>query len=240
MHEGHRQRMLQRLETSEASLQQHEILEIILYNAIPRKNTNELAHELVSSFGSVDGVMQASFAQLKSVKGIGAETAAYLRCIGIINKYLRYSKETFPEGASLSTIEHFIVERLSGLSSETLLIFCIDAHNKITSCSRFTDFNGTQASIEMDKLNKLFAVHAPHGIVVAHNHPTADSAPSKGDDRFTLQLMAFCRFMHVKLCDHVIVGRDGVYSYFKQRRLDDMLEMCDINSFLNEKLKKLQ
>ena len=58
MHEGHRQRMLQRLEDAE-HLQDHELLEIPLFNAIPRKNTNPLAHELLSEFASLDGLMRA-------------------------------------------------------------------------------------------------------------------------------------------------------------------------------------
>ena len=66
MHEGHRQRMLQRLGDAK-HLQDHELLEILLFNAIPRKNTNPLAHELLSAFGSLEGVLRAVYEELLRV-----------------------------------------------------------------------------------------------------------------------------------------------------------------------------
>ena len=67
--------MLRRLEKNEESLEEHELLEIMLFNAVPRKNTNPAAHELIRAFGSLEGVLRASFEQLRTVNGIGAETA---------------------------------------------------------------------------------------------------------------------------------------------------------------------
>ena len=75
MHEGHRKRMLTRLEQGGA-LQDHELLEILLFNAVPRKNTNPLAHELLAAFSSLEGVLGAGTEELMSVKGVGPETAA--------------------------------------------------------------------------------------------------------------------------------------------------------------------
>ena len=83
MHEGHRKRMLERLEHAERSLEEHELLEILLFNAIPRKNTNELAHALLSAFGSLDALFHAGTDELKAVPGVGGSTAAYLRIIGM-------------------------------------------------------------------------------------------------------------------------------------------------------------
>ena len=77
MHEGHRKRMLQRLEHGEG-LQDHELLEVLLFNAIPRKNTNPLAHELLTAFSSLGELFGASYEELLDVDGVGPETAAYL------------------------------------------------------------------------------------------------------------------------------------------------------------------
>ena len=71
MHEGHRKRMLSRAESDVAGMNDHELLEIVLFRTIPRQNTNPLAHELISAFGSLEGVFRASFEQLLAVKGVG-------------------------------------------------------------------------------------------------------------------------------------------------------------------------
>ena len=237
MHEGHRQRMLERLENGADSMQEHELLEILLYNAIPRKNTNEIAHELLLAFGSYENVLRASFAELKTVKGVGAETAAYLKCIGLLNKQMPCTQEMFPKGLNLAEIENFLIHRYYAFQTEVLELYCVDSHGRITHCQRFTDFRETSATVDMDKINKLFAAQLPAGILIAHNHPTAPCAPSDDDDRFTLQLMLYCKLNRIKLFDHVIIGIDGVYSYYRDRRIDEFNDQCNIKNFLDEKLK---
>ncbi len=237
MHEGHRQRMLERLEKGADSLQEHELLEMLLFNAIPRKNTNEIAHELLLSFGSFEGVLRASLTELQTVKGVGAETAAYLKCIGLLNRQTKYSAETFPKGTSLNNIEEFLINRFYAFQTEVLEFFCMDKRNNITHCQRFSDFKETAANADMEKVNKIFAAHHPAAILIAHNHPTATCAPSEQDDKFTMELMLYCNMNNIKLFDHIIIGIDGTYSYYKERRLDEFRKSCDIQKFLEEKLK---
>jgi len=94
--------MLQRLEHAEG-LQDHELLEILLFNAIPRKNTNPLAHELLTSFPSMGELFRADYAELLNVDGVGPETAAYLRCIGLLMERIRNRRETPPHRRSFQT-----------------------------------------------------------------------------------------------------------------------------------------
>ena len=81
-HEGHRKRIIQKLESG--TLLDHEVLEILLFASLPRRNTNDIAHRLLQKFGSMQEVFSASQEELKKVKGIGDTTATNLRCIGII------------------------------------------------------------------------------------------------------------------------------------------------------------
>ena len=237
MHEGHRQRMLRRLEKNEESLEEHELLEIMLFNAVPRKNTNPAAHELIRAFGSLEGVLRASFEQLRTVNGIGAETAAYLRIAGILNGRVKYSEQTFPAGLNPESFEEFLTERYGGYATEVLEIFFLDTRGKVLNCSRFTDFSESGASVGIDKSNKLFAANEPSGILAAHNHPTGISRPSIADDKFTAQLALYCSLNCVKLYDHIIIGTNGAYSYFKQRRLDDIRNEYSVAALLDKKFK---
>ena len=85
MHEGHRKRMYEKLKNNDGLLD-HEILEILLFNAVPRKNTNPIAHNLLNTFGSLGGVFNATHRQLVTVDGVGESVAAYLKCIAECNR----------------------------------------------------------------------------------------------------------------------------------------------------------
>ena len=87
IHDGHRQRMRERFQkTGLENFDKHEVLEILLYNCIPRANTNELAHRLIDRFKTVGRVLQASQEELMSVKGVGENTAHYL---SLLNQTIR-------------------------------------------------------------------------------------------------------------------------------------------------------
>ena len=85
MHEGHRKRMYEKLKNDDG-LYEHELLEILLFNAFQRKNTNPIAHALLDSFGSISGVLNASVEELCAVEGVGESVALYLKCIGECTK----------------------------------------------------------------------------------------------------------------------------------------------------------
>ena len=78
-HAGHRKRLIEKLE--KGMLHEHEVLEALLFNAVPRKNTNDLAHRLLAEFGSVPAVLEAPISLLKKVDGVGESVAAYIKCV---------------------------------------------------------------------------------------------------------------------------------------------------------------
>ena len=234
MHEGHRQRMLQRLEHADA-LQDHELLEILLFNAIPRKNTNPLAHELLTAFPSLQDVFRASYSELLSVDGIGPETAAYLRCIALIGERIHTQNEEALPLFNAGAFSEHILRRLSPLDKEVVQIYSLDARERVRSCKRFSISLPDRVEIETGEIGRFFAAQKPVGIVVAHNHPTAPCAPSAEDDRFTAQMQAHCSANGICFYDHIIVGRDGTYSYFLVGRMEEFRRRFDIATLVGEK-----
>lgn len=220
MHEGHRQRMLQRLNSGEETLQDHELLEILLFNAIPRRNTNDIAHNLLSAFGSLNGVMRASVEQLKTVEGVGAETAAYLRCIALLFGRVRNREEPAMSNFTVEEYTRFIAKRLGGLQVEVIEIYCFDAQKRMQCNKRFTSSRTDSVSIKTEELSRFIVSQHPHGIILAHNHPYAPCDPSEEDERFTAQVMMLCSINNVQFYDHIIVGKDGTYSYFRLGRME--------------------
>lgn len=236
MHEGHRKRMLERLEKDERAFQDHELLEILLFNAIPRKNTNELAHALLSAFGSIDGVLRASERELTLIKGIGPEVAAYLRVVGLFCQQVKFCERALPKNVNLETFLKFLPERFAGQTEEVAEIYCVDSRENVTYCQRHTSFEEKKTNVDLNAVNRLFTANKPHGILLAHNHPTVISCPSRADDEFTARLIANCSMHGIRFYDHLIMGIDGVYSYFHAGRLDKLREAFNIENILKEKL----
>ena len=99
-HAGHRKRMFERaMREGFDYFEEHELLEILLYPCVARRNTNDLAHRLLTEFGSIPKLFSASFEQIQSVEGIGPSIAAYICCIGkFYDKfYAPVEKEAYPE-----------------------------------------------------------------------------------------------------------------------------------------------
>ena len=235
MHEGHRQRMLQRLEREEG-IQDHELLEILLFNAIPRKNTNPLAHELLTAFPSLGAIFCASYEELLNVEGVGPETAAYLRTIGILMGRIRGEGERPPVLFSAGRFSDFLRGRFASLHEEVIEIFALDAQQRVRSSKRFSLSLSDRAAAEPEQINAFLAARRPTGLVIAHNHPSAPALPSAEDDRFTAQIQVICSMNNVRFYDHIIVGQDGTYSYFLVGRMEEIRRKFNLSAIVGEGL----
>ena len=237
MHEGHRQRMLERLANADSGLQDHELLEILLFNAIRRKNTNELAHRLLDSFGSLSGVLHADYEQLLAVDGVGKETAAYLRVVGLIRDRSVMEKQNgeYPSAANYEEFSKLLFDYFQGLSEEIIVLFGLDTKEHVRYQTRFNTGKGDSATVTYKEISQFLTACRPHALIVAHNHPSGSSKPSKSDDVFTGQIQFLCSAHGVHLRDHVIVGNNEMYSYFTNHRLEEIQARYSFNSIFGEK-----
>ncbi|MGN1077435.1 MAG: RadC family protein [Candidatus Gallimonas sp.] len=234
MHEGHRQRMFERL-NADGNLQDHELLEILLYYAIPRKNTNPLAHDLLGAFGSLSGVLHAETEQLKTVKGVGSAVAEYLHAIGLLYDRLPQTDRNMPSAYSLDTFTEYLFACYEGLQEEVLELYFVDERSQIKYKRRFTSCSPDSVSLQLEEVGKLFATHRPKGIVIAHNHPKSGCTPSSSDDKFTAQIQLLCSVNGATVYDHIIVGRNGFYSYFLAGRMGEIRKVFNVDTVVKEK-----
>ena len=237
MHEGHRQRMLERLESAEGSLQEHELLEILLFNAIPRKNTNELAHRLLSTFGSLRAVLGAEMAELKAVPGVGESTAAYLRIIGIFYARAQLKEPELPSAFSFAAFRPFLIERFEGAREEYVELYSLDGKDCVKNVRRFSSEKSFQASVDPKEISRFLVEAKPAAMVAVHNHITGPASPSREDDDFTAQLEILCSMHNVSLRDHIICSPEGVYSYFLSGKLNELSARYSIGNVLGREEK---
>lgn len=225
MHEGHRKRIMERLDGEGGRLQDHELLEILLFGAQPRKNTNPVAHALIDAFGSLSGVFSAPVEQLVTVEGVGVSTARYIRCVGLLFERVKPREEDsqqMPSAYSLHAFVQYLAERYRSLSVEVFELFCTDSRGNVKAVKKFTSYDSGKANVPAEEVSRFLAAHRPDGLVVAHNHPDCTCKPSAQDDKFTVQLQMCCMMNNVCLRDHVITGADGTYSYFLVGRLESI------------------
>jgi len=215
IHAGHRKRKKEQfLKAGLKSLPEHEILEILLYYAVPRGDTNEAAHLLINRFGSLTRVMDAKFDELTKVKGVG-ENAASLICFARMLTKVYSEKKT---GEDL--IELFNSDRLKNYCSSLFL----DAVDEEIRCVYLTDdlklisaekiCSGTVGKVELPvrKITRSVFMNNCGRIVIAHNHPAGTCLPSRADVEATKDLTQVLAKMEIELTDHIIIGRDGVAS----------------------------
>lgn len=212
-HSGHRQRLIDKIESM--SLHEHELLEALLFNAIPRQNTNELAHRLLAEFGGIEEVLTASMADLERVQGVGRSVSSYLRLIGIICQRSSFgkAKEDMPKRFSYATFMPYVKKTYENVSFEVLDAYALDDAGEIITKVRFSSSMYGKVEISSQNLLRLIYTQNPTGIVLVHNHPRGEAKPSAKDDATTAQCQKICMENGVVFCDHIIYGQAGVYSY---------------------------
>ena len=225
MHEGHRKRMLSRAESDVAGMNDHELLEIVLFRTIPRQNTNPLAHELISAFGSLEGVFRASFEQLLAVKGVGETTAAYIQTIGEIIRRLpvRNAKVAEPELFNVQTFVDYLRANFVHENVEYVELYCLDSKHRIRFKKRYTSDDVSHVAVSSEEISRTVIAQKAYGLVVVHNHPSAPPYPSADDHCFTKKIGMLCALSGILFCDHIILGSGGeIYSYYLDGKMDDI------------------
>lgn len=213
MHDGHRERLRERfLREGLDSFEDHNILELLLFYVIPRKDTNELAHLLLDRFGSLSAVLEAPYEELKTVPGIG-ELSASLLCLipEISRKYLgdKYSDHSIVD--STQRAGDFLMDRFVGRNKETVILLLLDAKGRVLYCGVIAEGSVNATEVNVKRIVETSARYNASSAILSHNHPSGIALPSKQDlDTTEIVKDALC-LINVELVDHIIVAdRDFV------------------------------
>ncbi len=215
MHDGHRNRMRKRFlkDANFDNFAPHEILELLLYSTISRRDTNPIAHALIREFGSLSGVLDASPEQLKKVDGVGENTAFMLSMMPSL--FAAYNQAKWERNIALSTTDiagQFAINLFIGKPYEEFRIICVDSARRVTY----------QGAIAHGTINEVpsyprLAVeevlkHKAQNVIFTHNHPNGSLQPSEGDKIATEQLLSAMDAIGVSVLDHIIVSGNRYFS----------------------------
>lgn len=213
MHEGHRSRLVGKIKKS-SELYEHELLEVLLFRACPRKNVNGTAHELINRFGSIKGVFQASAEELVTVNGVGENIAQYLVLLAQCLKMCNDSK-SFGTVRSTAEFKEMLEVRAFWSEGGVKEFFCLDKDGRVRRICTFKGKRGAPPKVEDYDVLKMNIVCKPYGIFAAYYRDSDDCRPEKEDDEWFYRLDELCRLGGVRLHDYCIVGRNNeIYSYF--------------------------
>lgn len=214
---GHRKRLRERFQKNGLKgFADHEILELLLTLCIPRKDVKALAKTLLKKFGSIRNVFDADHFALLSVKGIGENTST---CLGLIKAfsdyYLQQKTEDIPVFNNNEALVKFWQSRLGGLKHEVLEIAYLDNAYRIMNdgIERLEEGTVNKTPIYPRKILTSALKHEASHIVIAHNHPSSNPAPSQADFQLTQTLQHACVILSIRLLDHIIVTKDKFYSF---------------------------
>ena len=212
LHDGHRQRLIQRfLEEDLDNFEPHNVLELLLFYAIPRKDTNELAHVLMDTFGSLKGVFDAPYEELIKVTGIGPNTAALLKLVPSLTRtYYSSDARRIILDTSEKSGEYFLPYYI-GQTEEVVRLACLDAGGKVISNQILHRGSANAAEVNMRKIVNIALRNNAMGVILAHNHPGGLPLPSEEDVATTKSIREALMPMGILLMDHIIVaGQDYV------------------------------
>ncbi|MCX7746529.1 MAG: DNA repair protein RadC [Clostridia bacterium] len=215
MHEGHRKRLRSRfIKEGLDSFEPHQVLELLLFYSIPRKDTNELAHILLKKYGSLSGVFEADSKDLAGTEGIGENTAILLSLIPQVARM--YFKDRWGEKPVLNSSEkagRYAVSLFTGRLYETFFIICLDAQNKVHYASPVHEGTINEAPVYPRLIVECAIRHQANSVILAHNHPGGSLKPSKADIEATNRIKAALEAISIKVVDHIIVAGDQYMSF---------------------------
>lgn len=210
MHEGHRERMRAQLRQSGMdSLSDVQVLEVLLYHAFARQDTNLLAHALIARFGSLAGVFEAPVSELVKVPGIGPGAAELIALVPQIERRHLISR-TRTESILTSTAQcgQYLTPFFYGAVEEQVYLLCLDAKCKALDCILVQSGDVNSAGISVRKVVRAALDTNATSVVLAHNHPSGVALPSEEDKRVTQVIRDALDAVDILLADHIIVA-DG-------------------------------
>ena len=213
-HLGHRERLRGRAKAAGlAALPDYELLELHLARSIPRRDVKPLAKALIARFGSLSGVWSAELAALTAVPGVGEAVALDLKLVHEAAQRLARDKvERRPVISSWSALLAYVRVALAHEPREQVRVLFLDRKNQLIADETMNRGTVDHAPVYPREVVRRALELAASAVILVHNHPSGDPAPSSADVEMTRQVVEAARALGLSVHDHLVVGRDGVAS----------------------------
>lgn len=192
----------------------HQVLELILFYSIPRKDTNEIAHELLKKYGSISRVFEADIRDLMKTPGVGENTAFILSMVPSLSR--RYFKDkwgTKPVIDSSTTAGQYAVSLFAGRMYEAFYLICLDSQNRVNFPELIQEGTINESPVYPRLIVEAALRHQSNSVILAHNHPGGSMKPSQADIEVTERIRTALEAISIHVIDHIIVAGDKYVSF---------------------------
>ncbi len=222
IHKGHRSRLKsQFLEHGFDVLTDIQKLELLLFFAIPQKDTNPIAHELLGRFGSLREVMCATKHELMNVPGVKENSALLIK---LVNSFTNYCHKPVGEkdmNTTAACIE-YANSLFHGVDVEQFYVVCLNKSGKAKKFTLISSGTSDQVPVEIRDITRIAIENKVNRIMLCHNHPYGVAKPSDEDIRLTFAIICSCILNGIDVVDHVIVGTDTTISMHEAHMMNKL------------------
>lgn len=224
---GHRQRVKDRFRKEGLdSFDEVHALELLLFYAIPQRDTKPLARTLLDRFGSLPLVLEATVDELMAVPGVGENIAIFLNLVLASSRY--YSSRKNKQTVFLNSVHecgNYLLSHFTGMRNEAVYMLCLDAKCKMLCCLKLAEGNVNSTNVPIRRVVELALGVNATTVILAHNHPSGVAIPSAEDLQTTERVASALGAMDILLADHFVVG-DEDFTSLVQSGLYDPRRFC--------------
>ncbi len=215
-HSGHRERLRRRfIDNGLDGFEEHQALELYLFYAIPRRDTNPLAHRLLERYRNIGGVCDAPIDELERDFGLSESAAALLKLLPEMSRLYNESKLSDTNLIDPETVGDMIARRFIGRTSEAVALLLGSAKGKILYFDIVAKGSVSSSDFPLRRIVDLAIRHNARTAYIAHNHPSGSLLPSRADVDVTKLLDSTLSSVGVHLLDHFIVA-DNEYASLRE------------------------
>lgn len=222
LHAGHRQRMKARfLEQGSGAFSDHQLLEMLLFYSVPRRDTNPLAHRLMNTFHTLSGVLNASVEELTAVDGVSEHTAILIHLsLQIFQRYRTQISDGGQHAFSIEDVAEYLRPYFFGSRNERIFLVSLDSADRILGCDCLNEGEVNYAWLDSRTLVSHALRSKAAGVVLAHCHPLGSPEPSDADCLTTRHCKKILQALNIQLIDHLVFADDQWVSMAKLNLID--------------------
>lgn len=196
------------------NLSNAELLAIFLRTGIKGKNAVELARSLLHKFGGLRKLLAADSEELRSIKGLGPSKITQLKAVlELASRYLEEKTRGKKWFDSSENVHRYLSYSMRDLKHEVVKVIFLNAQNEIIEIDVIGKGGITKNTIDPKDILARAIKYNAVGLIFVHNHPSGNPAPSRKDKKMTARFVIICKLMELRLLDHIIIGRNGFYSF---------------------------
>ena len=222
---GHRERVRKKfLENGFNGLEDYEVLELLLFYVIPRKDTKAIAKELIKRFKTLANVLKADTLELKTINGLGDVAITFLKMMGALPEKIyedklknqKLIKDDKNKITDKEVLLSFLRNKIGYEDVEKFYVIYLSSSNEVIAFEESSSGTLDRSSIYPREIYKRVIMENAKSIIIAHNHPSGNTFPSKCDIDITNEIAKGLKNFGALLIEHIIITRDSYFSFLEE------------------------